>query len=428
MKISLKRENFLLRIINTLKNIYMKKLFISGLIMHFLILSLNAQIYTPAGQIQGASGSNKVGIGTSAPQQLLHIYRSSGNDYDLRVGNTTGYNMKLGYFVNSAYATIQSYYTSESTYGTLALNPLGGNVGIGITNTEDATLKVYKSSYPVFNLANAQNRLEIGIAQNNGEYASWAMAGDITYRELGAKHGIIFAMADVMNDGNSYIRFGDELHGALLSIYNNAKILINCNVGIKTTTPISPLHVSTTVCANSMSLGSTSGIAFAVTKGDEGFGLYTGIASLGYSWLQAGRTNTATAYNLILQSAGGNVGIGTTDPGSYKLNVWGKIRAHEVVVNTTGADFVFNSNYRLPTLSEVESFIKENNHLPDIAPAAEMKENGMCVSEMQTKLLQKLEEMTLYIIEQNKTNELQSSEIESLKQEIKTLTAKSVKH
>ena len=75
----------------------------------------------------------------------------------------------------------------------------------------------------------------------------------------------------------------------------------------------------------------------------------------------------------------------------------------------------------MPTLSEVESFIKENNHLPDIASADEMREDGMNLSEMQTKLLQKLEEMSLYIILLNKRNELQSTEIEQLKQSIAIL-------
>ena len=124
---------------------------------------------------------------------------------------------------------------------------------------------------------------------------------------------------------------------------------------------------------------------------------------------------TFSAPSMVLK-ANGNVGIGTTNPGDYKLNVIGKIRADEVVVNTTGADFVFAPGYKLPSLSELESYIKENNHLPDLASANEMKENGMSVSEMQTKLLQKMEEMTLYIIEQNKKNELQNKEIEMLKQ------------
>jgi hypothetical protein len=115
--------------------------------------------------------------------------------------------------------------------------------------------------------------------------------------------------------------------------------------------------------------------------------------------------------------SGGNVGIGTADPGSYRLNVAGIIQADEVVVNTGGADFVFASDYKLLSLSEVEEYIIENNHLPYLAPASEMKENGMNVSEMQTILLQKIEGLTLYSIQQKK-------EIELLKQEITILKNK----
>jgi hypothetical protein len=97
----------------------------------------------------------------------------------------------------------------------------------------------------------------------------------------------------------------------------------------------------------------------------------------------------------------GNVCIGTTDPGICKLNVFGKIRADEVAVNTSGADFVFETDYKLPELVKIEKYIKENKRLPDIPFASEMKENGMNLSEMQIQLLMKIEKLTFYAIEQN---------------------------
>jgi hypothetical protein len=112
----------------------------------------------------------------------------------------------------------------------------------------------------------------------------------------------------------------------------------------------------------------------------------------------------------------GNIGIGTLTPGNYKLNVSGSIRANEVVVNTSGADFVFAPDYKLRSLQETEKYINEFKHLPDLSSATEMQISGMNVSEMQMILLQKMEEMTLYIIQQdkkikgleNKLNELES--------------------
>ncbi|WP_192350826.1 hypothetical protein [Algoriphagus sp. Y33] len=98
----------------------------------------------------------------------------------------------------------------------------------------------------------------------------------------------------------------------------------------------------------------------------------------------------------------GSVGIGTLALGSYMLAVNGRIRAKEIKVETGWSDFVFNGNYVLPTLAEVEAHIKEKGHLKDIPSAEEVAENGIFLGEMDSKLLQKIEELTLYIIEQNK--------------------------
>ncbi len=111
-----------------------------------------------------------------------------------------------------------------------------------------------------------------------------------------------------------------------------------------------------------------------------------------------------------------------TDTGKkYKLDVEGPIRANEIVVNTTGADFVFEPTYKLRPLSELETFIRTNKHLPDIAPAKEMQENGVSAGEMQTKLLQKVEELTLYVIEQEKKYVKLQSQFDAQKEEIKQL-------
>lgn len=93
------------------------------------------------------------------------------------------------------------------------------------------------------------------------------------------------------------------------------------------------------------------------------------------------------------------------------MNVAGTVRANKLVVKTTGADFVFEPFYKLMPLAQVEGFVKQNRHLPGIAPAAEMQKNGIEVGEQQAKLLQKLEEELLYIIKQSK-------EIESMKRKM----------
>nr|WP_315176512.1 tail fiber protein [uncultured Flavobacterium sp.] len=111
----------------------------------------------------------------------------------------------------------------------------------------------------------------------------------------------------------------------------------------------------------------------------------------------------------------GNVGIGTTNPTS-KLTVAGNINSREVKVSVdAGADFVFEKDYALPSLQEVEKFVNENKHLPEIASAKEMQKEGINLSEMNIKLLQKIEELTLYVIEQQKLITQQAKELESHK-------------
>ena len=104
-----------------------------------------------------------------------------------------------------------------------------------------------------------------------------------------------------------------------------------------------------------------------------------------------------------------NFGLGTNDP-QYKLDVRGTIRATEILVNTpSGADFVFEDNYKLRPLQEVKSYVQENHHLPEIPSAKEMQEEGMNVNEMVVKLLQKVEELTLYNIQlEERINELEN--------------------
>jgi hypothetical protein len=99
----------------------------------------------------------------------------------------------------------------------------------------------------------------------------------------------------------------------------------------------------------------------------------------------------------------GNVIIGTNVSNGYKLAVEGTIGAREVNVNAlTWSDYVFAPEYKLPSLTEVERFIKQNNHLPDVPTAKEVEEKGVNVGEMNALLLKKIEEMTLYMIEMRK--------------------------
>jgi hypothetical protein len=152
---------------------------------------------------------------------------------------------------------------------------------------------------------------------------------------------------------------------------------------------------------------------------------YAGWSStLGTMPATTGNITSVTEYAGIIYSNAGNMLIGknTQDNKTYKLDVVGKIRADEVVVNTTGADFVFEKDYKLPTIEHVANYVQENKHLPDIPSANEMVKNGVSMGDMQVKLLQKVEELTLYAIQQNDSKKELEKKYNALLEKVETLT------
>lgn len=127
--------------------------------------------------------------------------------------------------------------------------------------------------------------------------------------------------------------------------------------------------------------------------------------------------NNAYFSGLSTNYFGGNIGVGTTDTRGYKLAVAGSAVAESVTVKLQGnwPDYVFKSDYELPSLAETEKSIKENGHLPGIPPASEVKSSGIDLGEMNAKLLKKIEELTLYIIDLKKESDLHHQEILKLK-------------
>lgn len=135
---------------------------------------------------------------------------------------------------------------------------------------------------------------------------------------------------------------------------------------------------------------------------------------------------SAVNSSVLRLTQAGNVGIGTLVPDAqYKLSVNGRIRAKGLRVQSAGwSDFVFEPDYKLLSLTELEKFIKANKHLPEIPSTKEVMKDGQEVGEIQSKLLQKIEELTLYTIELNKqvkALEDKNKKLEAQQQQIGTL-------
>jgi len=157
-----------------------------------------------------------------------------------------------------------------------------------------------------------------------------------------------------------------------------------------------------------------SSVAFDF-KDDCGYGgPLTGTTFRVRLWNYGGDTNEALANfatiaggsdisRLHINKVNGSVDIGTTNA-QNALSVNGTVQAKEVLVNTGWSDYVFGPGYHLQSLSEVAAFVQANHHLPDIPSEAEVKEKGVKLGEMQAKLLAKVEELTLHMIEADERN------------------------
>lgn len=102
----------------------------------------------------------------------------------------------------------------------------------------------------------------------------------------------------------------------------------------------------------------------------------------------------------------------------FQVSNNGIVQCEELVVSTTWADFVFKEDYKLLPLKEVEQFISQNKHLPGIPTESEVKEKGISVGNISSKLLQKIEELTLYVIDLNKENGALKAQLSAIQEQL----------
>lgn len=380
--------------------------------------------------------TGNAGINTLTPAQPLHVIgktrfdvsatgagagrfyltRPASTNYEcilsFGTNGTSTYDWAMGTPFNASSASndfIIAGWTPGRSFTILASN---GNTSVG--NISTPLTKFHVGGNAIFSTS-ATSPASAAYIRGNAGYSS-ATTPDYTFWN-NDQAGIFHPATNVI---------GFSTNGA-----ENMRIHSNGFVGIGATAPVEKLHVhdgaikitGTNPNGGPMILfgGSPAsapygefGIEYAV--GDHGMNFWKPFNSHNV----AGSTIGATNYVMFINDDG-NVGINTlastlnASGYAYKLSVNGSIRAKEVVVETGWADFVFDKNYKLSSLKEVESFIAANGHLENIPTTAEVQKNGVALGQVETLLLQKIEEMTLYLIELDKKNEALEKEVSKLK-------------
>jgi len=399
---------------------------------------------TPLGTQRVTIDDNgRVGIGVTAPEKMLHISAPEDdgiaiNPYNAILGKT-GLTTGNG---NGAYTQLISWDGSTVTFGRaqlggwvntfafrtsavtrLFMNSIG-NIGIGYNFTAPATLLDIQNAIPNTTPTTYNTYNHISFYKNNAPAISFQPGNGNS----------IFHIAHTLNNALQISNGNNPGDIPMVTFQNTG------NVGIGTITPTQHLSV----------VGSVA-IAPSGTTSDEGYngslmltkptasGQYINLVRAGsYAWSigtvyndntfaigQGTTSDAAFTAPFFTISQTGNVGIGTTNTGTHKLAVEGTIGARQVIVEAgTWSDFVFEKGYNLPSLKEVEQNIQTDGHLKDIPSSAEVAKSGISLGDMDAKLLQKIEELTLYSINQNKAIEELRQIVKSQNEQLEQLESK----
>ncbi len=292
--------------------------------------------------------------------------------------------------------------------------PLTGNVGVGVSSPLSAldvrgVLHVVTPEYGTY-------------TAGQGSYLGWNKSGG----------GGEVNLVNSIGGGNGGFAFDQTANGTTFS--RLFTLSGNGNTGIGTMSPGAKLSFNDVNDGTSVPSGITwynpSPLTYGIHR-TEGSWIGPDYQQMRISWEAGVVINPGVLYGkcyLDVQGGGlrvtaGNVGIGTIDTKGYKLAVAGSMIAESVKVKLQSSwpDFVFAESYKLPTLQETENHIKEKGHLPGIPSAAELKDKGIDLGDMNGKLLQKIEELTLHLIEKDKQLSKQQLTIDQQESRLKKL-------
>jgi hypothetical protein len=350
------------------------------------------------------SNAGHVGIGTSTPNSGLEL-RGTGSMTQMRITDQTsgnslvlqggaGGNMKIsGYHYGTG--TAQPLYLSVDGANTI-ITPNGGNVGIGTTAPANK-LTVFSNFYGI---EHTDGSVRLSTFLNSG--GGWV--GTLSNHPLNFYTNDGAAAMTITTGGGVGINNTNPTPGYYLDVNGYIKSQQNISTGfVAHTTGGTNAWARYYVRTNSQSwlIGSSQNFI--------GNQLYIADETFNHTRFSIQPNN-----GLIWMSTTTGVGINTSNTAGYMLAVNGKIHSTELVIETGWADYVFEKNYKLRSLNELEKFIQQNKHLPNIPSAKEIEKNGLQVGDVQKRMMEKIEELTLYVIEQDKQIKKMESTISEL--------------
>jgi hypothetical protein len=371
------------------------------------------------------AANGNVGIGTTSPTMKLDVT----GDAKFNTGNTTDCdlilqttNTNMGWFASGSSSKIALY--NYGTASTLATFLGDGNVGFG-TTTPSSKLHIRSNgSTSTTNALSIQNSAstQLVMVKDNGNVGIGTASPSTKLHVTGKILSSGSSSALQINSGANQWTLSAPSPGTGFIFSNNLSgnimTLSGTNVGIGTTTPAKKL----TVAGTGSVMGFDNG---GVIEAKNSAGIYE-------AFLWPRETNNGTYLNygsggffirnnlndvIMTLNASGNLLIGTTSAATgYKVSIGGKLIAEEVriALKANWPDYVFDKNYELTSIEEVENHIKRNKHLPGLPSASEVEQNGILIGEMQAKTIEKIEELTLYIIQLKKENNELLKRIEAI--------------
>jgi hypothetical protein len=304
----------------------------------------------------------------------------------------------IHFFADSQSSTAGSTFTPVSKF----FIGNNGNIGVGtiVPSVWYGNTKVLEIAYnrPVLKMHSTQSNELATLMFTNTAVNSTTHLGEfhVNYQY------------DAANANGSALRFYSYPGGEQLTLKANG------NIGVGLVNPATKLEVGGTLRATDYILGNN----FVSVEKSGSYRVSMNGQSHGYI---TGRNDSSEEKFLINSNGnsyfkGGNVGIGTSIP-DQALTVNGIVHAEEVIIEPSvpAPDYVFEQNYFLTPLDEVQAYIAKHRHLPEVPSAKEMERNGVKVGEMEMILLKKIEELTLYLLKQQTQLEEQNKEIQKLK-------------